>query len=179
MSSQAFAAIIAFAAGVIVTVLGGWFSQRLERRKHLAQMASVAFADMADAVCANGACEAALASLGDHISEDERRYWHRRIYETRAAVFSAKARLGAFGSSELNQFFAIIERRGGIADNDPDTRQLTAKMVLSFRKQLGFKKNDISEQDLAVVLFGPMSTEGDGPPPAAGLRGYTPPSFSP
>jgi hypothetical protein len=177
MSSQALAAIIAFAAGVLVTTLSGWFSQRLERRKHLAQMASVAFADMCDAVCANGACEAAFASLGGRISEDEKRYWHRRIYETRAEAFSAKARLGAFGSSELNRFFAKIERRGGITDNDPDTRKLTAKMVLSFREQLGFKKNDISERDLEVVLFGPMFAEGEGPP-IVGLRGYAPPSFN-
>lgn len=177
MSSQALAAIIAFAAGVMVTTLSGWFSQRLERRKHLAQMASVAWADTADAVCANGACEAALASLGKRISEDERRYWHRRVYETRAEAFSAKARLGAFGNSELNRLFAEIERRGGLTDNDRDTRQLTAKMVLSFREQLGFKKNDISANDLEIVLFGPMFAEGEGPP-IAGLRGYVPPSFN-
>jgi hypothetical protein len=115
--------------------------------------------------------------LGNRISEDERRYWHRRIYETRAEAFSAKARFGAFGSSELNRFFAEIERRGGLTDNDPDTRQLTAKMVLSFREQLGFKKNDISENDMEIVLFGPMFAEGEGPP-IVGLRGYAPPSFN-
>jgi hypothetical protein len=173
MGSQAIAAIIAFAAGVIVTTLSGWFTQQLERRKHIAQVTSIAFVDMADAVAANQACEAALASLGDNIPADEKQYWQRRIFETRAAAFSAKARLAAFRSSELNRLFASIERRGGVTGNDMITRQLTAKLVLSFRGELGFKKNDVSEQDLAAVIFGPTRAERESLS-ADGLRGWPP-----
>jgi hypothetical protein len=175
MGSQAVAAIIAFAAGVIVTTLGGWFSRQLERRKHLAQLTSVAFVDWADSVCEDLMCEAALASLGDQASEDEKRYWRRRLFEARAAAYSAKARLAAFGSGEVNRFIASIERRGGISGSDPITRQLSIQMVRSFREELGFKKDDVSEQDLGAVLFGPTDAERESPP-GDGMRGW--PTYS-
>jgi hypothetical protein len=177
MGSQALAAIIAFAAGVVVTTLGGWFSHWLERRKHLAQLASVAFVDMTNSFCINQQSEAALASRGSQITHEEMQYWHRRIYETRADYFSAKARLAAFGSSVLNVYYAEIERRGGITGNDPVVRDLTTKMILSFRAHLGFKKNEVSERDLAAVLFGPLDSERETPSPD-GLRGWPVRTFS-
>jgi hypothetical protein len=171
MGSQALAAIVAFAAGVIVTSLSSWFSQRLERRKHVTQFASIAFADLTDSVCTYQAAEAALASLDDQVSDSEKQYWRRQIYEARAEYFSAKARFTAFASSELNWLYARIERRGGITGNDPITRELVAKTVLSLRKELGYKKNDVSEQDIAAVIFGPTSAEL-GTLSADGLRGW-------
>jgi len=173
MSSPALAAIIAFVAGVIVTTLSGWFSRQLEQRKHVAQLASVALVDAIKAIAEYQQCEDALTALGDHVSEDEKAYWRRRIFETRSDYFSAKARIGAFGNSEVNGYLASIERRGGLTGKDRMTRQLAAKAMLSFREELGFKKNDIPEQDIAAVLFGPTSAERESQP-TDGLRGWRP-----
>ena len=52
----------------------------LEGRKHVAQLASVAFVSMADAFCANQQCEVILASDGDYMPVDEKRYWRRRLF---------------------------------------------------------------------------------------------------
>ena len=92
MSGQASAAIIAFAAGVIVTALSGWFTQRIERRKHLAELASAAFTDAVEALTENLQFEAALNNSED-VSEDEKAHWRRRAFETRCVFYSAKARI--------------------------------------------------------------------------------------
>jgi hypothetical protein len=173
MSSPALAAIIAFAAGVIVTALGGWFSRQLEQRKHVAQLASAALVDAIKAIAEYQQCEDALTALGDHMPDDEKAYWRRRIFETRSNYFSAKARIGAFGNSEVNGYLASIERRGGVTGNDAISRQLAAKAMLSFRRELGFRKNDIPEQDIAAVLFGPTPAERESQP-TEGLRGWRP-----
>ena len=153
MSGQATAAIIAFVAGVIVAVLSGWFSQRIERRKHLAQLASAAFVDAVEAITENVQCENALKRKD--LSEGEKAHWRRRDYETRAVFFSAKARIAAYGNSEAGSLLAELERQGSIASGNPTHRQMAAKIVLSLRKELGFKKNDISESEVSSLLFGP------------------------
>lgn len=162
MSGQAIAAIIAFAAGIIVAVLGGWFNQRIERRKHVAQLASMAFVDGVTAIAENLQCADVLSTPGDHLSEDEKDHWRRRAFETTFTFNSAKARIAAYGNSEANGLLARIERQGGVRGNDPGSRQMAAKLVLSFRKEVGFKKNDISERDIASVLFGPTPDERQG-----------------
>lgn len=159
MNSQAVAAIIAFFAGVIVTSLSGWFGQRIEQRKHVIQLSSTALIDAMEAIAENQQCEAALTTLEDHASEDEKIYWRRRVFETRSKFYAAKARIAAYGNSESGRLLASIERKGGVTGDDSTNRQLAAEMVLSFRKQLGFKKNDLSEKDAAILLFGPTSAE--------------------
>jgi hypothetical protein len=78
--AQVTAAIIAFVAGVIVTALGGWSSQRIERRKHLAQLASAAFIDAVEAIAEHVQCKLALGT--EHLSDVERAHWRRRLHET-------------------------------------------------------------------------------------------------
>jgi len=163
MNSQAIAAIIAFAAGVVVAALGGWFSQRIERQKQVAQLASAAFVDGVTAIVENQRCMALLSALESDLSEDEKAHWRRRAFETAFTFNSAKARIAAYGNNEANSLLANIERQGGITGDDPVIRQMAAKVVLSFRKELGFKKNDISERDIAALLFGPASAERQRP----------------
>ena len=175
MGGQTIAAIIAFAAGVIVTAVSGWFTQRIGRRKHVTQLSSNAFIDAVEAIAENQQCEAVLNNRTDNISEDEKAYWLRRTYETRFAFYSAKSRIAAYGSKEVGSLLANIERQGGVDGDNPITRQMAAKMVLSLRKELGFKKNDISEKDVAALLFGPRPTEREREPggwPRFGPRPY-------
>jgi hypothetical protein len=153
MGGQATAAIIAFAAGVIVAVLSGWFSHRIERRKHLAQLASAAFVDALEAIAENVQCELALKRKD--LSEGEKAHWRSRAYETRAVFFSAKARIAAYANSEAASLLAELERQGSIASGNPAHREIAARMVLSLRKELGFKENDIPESEVASLLFGP------------------------
>ena len=77
---------------------------------------------------------------GSKISEDEARYMRRRISETKAEFFSAKARMTVFGNREVNIFLAGVERRGGFTGNDVIARQLTTQAIQSLREQFGFKK---------------------------------------
>jgi len=163
MSGQAIAAIIAFAATVIVAVLGYWFNQRIERRKQVAQLASAAFIDGVAAIAENQWCMTLLGAQGSHLSEGEQAHWRRRAFETDFTFNSAKARIAAYGNSEANCLLAEIERQGGITGDDPVIRGMAAKVVLSFRKELGFKKNDISEEDVAALLFGPKPEEHKRP----------------
>jgi hypothetical protein len=163
MNGQAIAAIIAFAAAVIVAILGYWFNQKIERRKQVAQLASTAFVDGVTAIAENQVCMALLDALGNHPSEDEKAHWRQRAFETDFKFNSAKARIAAYGNSEANCLLADIERQGGITGDDPVIRQMAVKVVLSFRKELGFKKNDISERDIAALLFGPTPAERKGP----------------
>jgi hypothetical protein len=148
---QVTAAIIAFAAGVIVTALGGWSSQRIERRKHLAQLASAAFIDAVEAMAEHVQCKIALA--GEHLSDDERGHWRRRVHETGATYFAAKARFVTYGNSEAGILLADFERQPSI--DDPRVPQIAAKLVLSLREELGFKRRDIPETEIASILFGP------------------------
>jgi hypothetical protein len=104
--------------------------------------------------------------------EDEARYMRRRISETRAEFFSAKARMAVFGNREVNIFLAGVERRGGFTGNDVIARQLTTQAIQSLREQFGFKRKDVPYRDLATVLFGPTQEERDGSP-ADGLRGWS------
>lgn len=164
MSSQAIAAIAAFAAGVVVTALGGWFNQRIERRKHVTQLASAAFVDAVAAIAENQQCYAVLNLFGSHLSKDEKAHWQRRAFETTVTFYSAKARITAYGNSEVNRLLANIERQGGVTGDDSDIRQNTAKLVLSFRKELGLEKDNVSEADIAALLFGPTSEECPGYP---------------
>src|ERR1700743_2183562 len=110
--AQVTAAIIAFAAGVIVTALGGWSSQRIERRKHLAQLASTAFIDAVGAIAEHVQCKIALGS--QHLSEDESAHWRRRLHETGATYFAAKARFVTYGNSKAATLLADFERQRGI-----------------------------------------------------------------
>jgi len=96
----------------------------------------------------------------------------RRISETRAEFFSAKARMAVFGNREVNIFLAGVERRGGFTGNDVIARQLTTQAIQSLREQFGFKRKDDPYRDLATVLFGPTQEERDGSP-ADGLRGWS------
>ena len=75
--------------------------------------------------------------------EDEARYMRRRISETRAEFFSAKARMAVFGNREVNIFLAGVERRGGFTGNDVIARQLTTQAIQSLREQFGFKRKDV------------------------------------
>ena len=127
----------------------------------MAQPGSAAFLDGVAAI-ANQRCMALLSALGNHLSEDEEAHWRRRAFETDFTFNSAKARIAAYGNSEANRLLANIERQGGITGDDPVLRQMTAEVVLSFRKELGFKKNDISEIDIAALLFG-ASAEHERP----------------
>ena len=163
MSGQAVTAITAFAAAVIVAILGYWFNQKIERRKQVAQLASTAFVDGVTAIAENQRCMALLGEPGNHLSEAEKAHWRRRVFETDFTFNSAKARIAAYGNSEANCLLADIERQGGVTGDDPVIRQMAAKVVLSFRKELGFKKNDISERDIAALLFGPTPEEHKGP----------------
>jgi hypothetical protein len=149
--AQVTAAIIAFAAGVIVTALGGWSSQRIERRKHLAQLASTAFIDAVEAITEHVQCKVALRR--EHLSEDERAHWHRRVHETEATYFAAKARFVTYGNSEAGILLADLGRQRSI--DDPDVPQIAARLVLSLREELGFKRKDIPETEIASILFGP------------------------
>jgi len=162
MNGQEIAAIIAFAAAVIVAVLGYWFNRRIEQRKQVAQLASTAFVDGVAAIAENQRCMALLGTLGN-LPEDEQAHWRRRAFETDFTFNSAKARIAAYGNSEANCLLADIERQGGITGDDLVIRQMAAKVVLSFRRELGFKKNDISERDIASLLFGPPPAERKGP----------------
>lgn len=148
---QVTAAIIAFVAGVIVTALGGWSSQRIERRKHLAQLASTAFVDAVEAIAEHVQCKIALER--EHLSEDEKAHWYRRVHETGAAYFAAKARFVTYGNSEAGILLADFERQPSI--DDPGVPQIAAKLVLSLREELGFKRRDIPETEIASILFGP------------------------
>ena len=104
-------------------------------------------------------CEVVLSAPEDHrLSEAEKAHWERRAFETCFAFYSAKARIAAYGSEEANGLLANIERRGGIQGEGP-VRQLIAELALSFRNELGFKKNDIRKEDIAAVLFGPLPKE--------------------
>lgn len=163
MGSEAIAASVAFAAAVIVAVLGYFFNQRIEQRKQVAKLASTAFVDGVAAIAENQVCMALLGALGAHLSEDEKAHWRRRAFETDFTFNSAKARIAAYGNSEANCLLADIERQGGVTGDDPVIRQMAAKVVLSFRKELGFKKNDISERDIAALLFGPAPAEHERP----------------
>ena len=163
MSGQAITAIIAFAAAVIVAILGYWFNQKIERRKQVAQLASTAFVDGVAAIAENQRCMGLLGALGNHLSEDEKAHWRRRAFETEFTFNSAKARIAAYGNSEANCLLADIERHGGVTGDDLVIRPMAAKVVLSFRKELGFKKNDISERDIATLLFGPTPAERKRP----------------
>jgi hypothetical protein len=161
MSSDVIAAIIAFGAGVIVAVLGGWFTQRTERQKRLAQLASTAFVDAAAAISENVQCNDVRNAPPNRFSADEKAHWERRAFKTASKYYSAKARIAAYGNSKVNKLLAEIERQGGITGDDEEIRQMAAELVLSFRKDLGFKKKkkEPSEEDVATLLFGPK--EGD------------------
>ena len=76
MGSQIIAAIIAFAAGLFVASLNGWYNQRLENRKHVAQQASAAFVDGAKALANRNQAIAALETMNDP-SISERMTWQR------------------------------------------------------------------------------------------------------
>jgi hypothetical protein len=162
LSSQATVTITAFAVGVVVAVLTGWFNQRNERQRHVTQIASNALLDGIAAITENQQCAAARdASKNYDLSENEKDHWNRRAVETSFMFYSAKARIAVYGNSEANRILASIERQGGIIGDDP-VRRLVAELVLSFRKELGFKKNDVCEKDIATILFGPLQAERIG-----------------
>jgi hypothetical protein len=173
MSAQVIAAITAFAVGVIVTTLTQWLARRLEQRKHVAQRASEAYVDMADAYTAYRGCESLLMVQAGQMSQEEFRDLQRKMSEVRARYLSAKARIAAFGSSKSNILFADVERRGGVAGKDVVARELTTRFVQSLREQLGFAKNDVPHEDLAAVLFGPMEEKEQTWPPTNGTRGWS------
>jgi hypothetical protein len=172
MDAQVIAAITAFAIGVIVTALTNWFARRLEQRKHVAQRASDAYADMANAYTAYRGCESLLSVQAGQMSQEELRDLQRKMSEVKAQYLSAKARIAVFGSSSANLWFADIERRGGVSGKDVMARELTTHFVQSVREQLGFAKNDVPHEDLETVLFGPRE-EDQASPPTNGTRGWS------
>jgi hypothetical protein len=120
----------------------------------VAQLASAAFVDAVVALTENQQCYVMLNTPGS-LSEDQKEHWRRRAFETSYIFYSTKARVAAYGNSEANSLLASIERQGGITGDDPTIRQMVARLVLSFRKDVGFKQNDVSERDIASLLFGP------------------------
>ena len=154
MSGQIIAAIIAFAAGVIVASLNGWYNQRLENRKHVAQQASAAFVDGAKALANRNQAIAALETMNDP-SISERMTWQRWLSEANAEYAAAKARVAAYGSKQVGHFLATAESRGGFDKGQDETvQELVAKTLLALRSDIGFPRNDISERDIIILLFG-------------------------
>ena len=159
MNSEVIVAIVAFVAGVIVAALSGWLNQRMGRRKHLAQLASAAFIDGVKAITENVQCQEALMVTDP--SEEEKSYWRRRSHETRATYYAAKARFITYGNSEAGALLIELERQGNISTGNQNIPALAAKIVLSLRKELGFKKDDISETEISSLLFGPTILGGE------------------
>lgn len=159
MSSDVIAAIIAFAAGVIVAVLSGWFTQITERKKRVAQLATTAFVDAAAAIAENVQCNDVRNAPPNRFSVDEKAHWERRAFKTASKYYSAKARIAAYGNTKANELLADIECLGGITGEDEDIRRKAGELVLSFRKELGFKKKEPSEEVIATLLFGPKEED--------------------
>jgi hypothetical protein len=155
MGSQVVAVIIGFTAGVVTPYLNSFLTERLERHKAVAQLASAAFVDFMHAMGENSMCHQVLETLGHSGPKEEVEHWQRRLRETRVAYVSAKARIASYGNAMAAHYLAEIERGGGFVGSDAAHQQLFAKIVLELRAELGLgKRTRISEGDVGALLFG-------------------------
>lgn len=133
-------AIIGVLGIVIGAGLAGWYNQRIERNKQLAQLASDALIDAVDAISASA---------------------HGNQAEALAKYASAKARLVVYGNSEAVSKLAEIERNGGLKGSTPYTQELLPQIFLAIRKdnfplttRRASRANEVTKEDVQYLLFG-------------------------
>jgi HAMP domain-containing protein len=124
--------LVALITGVLASFVTGWLTGRIERRKHIAQLASDAFIDAVRA----------MANSAHHKGEPH------------AEFTDAKVRLAAYGSTEVNEQLATIERIGRLDGSNPSVQECLTKVVLALRKENGLGKPHLSGEDVRVLLFG-------------------------
>ena len=124
--------LVALITGVLASFVTGWLTGRIERRKHIAQLASDAFIDAVRA----------MANAAHHKGEPH------------AEFAAAKVRLAAYGSTEVNEQLATIERIGGFDGSNPSVQECLTKAVLALRKENGLGRPHLSGEDVRVLLFG-------------------------
>ena len=153
MSTTVISAVIAFAAGILVAYINGSFVQRNERRKRLADLASAAFIDAMKAVTENATLNTIIRNT--RISETERTELERGLIRSISDFDHAKIRFATYGNAEANRY--LVATGGKFLGTSPESRKMLANVILALRAEMGFVKNDLSQDEVSTIIYGDPS----------------------
>jgi hypothetical protein len=143
-------AIIGFAAGVIAASLSVFFTWKMNKHAHLAQLSSDAFVDMLHGFSARTAYTQLYQRQG--LANEVRDPFLVKLKESHAQYAAAKARFAAYGNRKAVTLMAEIQRRGGLDSMDPYVRVLFTEVATEVRAELGYRRN-VEINDIGAVIW--------------------------